>query len=244
MSPGDLASLLAAGVLASVYALNLGAGGSRFWERRQWISAAAGVSVAYVFVDILPELAAQNEALRHAAGELQFAEQRIYLLALVSFVVMYGIEHIVLTRREHSREADAREARDPIYWLHIGGYAAYSALIGYLLIERSERGEVALVIYALAMAIHFLVVNHALAEEHGELYRRHGHWVLAASILAGWVLGIVAPLSEIALARLFALLAGGVVIASLRSELPDDRRGRFWPFCAGAVLFSMLLLFA
>jgi hypothetical protein len=39
-------------------------------------------------------------------------------------------------------------------------------------------------------------------------------------------------------------LAGGVVITSLRAELPDERRGRFWPFCFAAVAFSALLMFA
>ena len=94
------------------------------------------------------------------------------------------------------------------------------------------------------MAVHFVVVNHSLSEEHGELYRRHGHWVLAASVLVGWGLGRIEPLSDTAFARLFALLAGGVVITSLRAELPDDRRGRFWPFCISAIGFSALLMFA
>jgi hypothetical protein len=232
-------------VLAGIYALGIGTRERGFWERRAWISAAAGVSVAYVFVDVLPELAAQNQSLREAiGGELQFAEQRIYVLALAAFVFMYGLEHMVLTRRESRSESIKRGERDPIYWLHVAGFAGYSALIGYLLVERAVRGEGALAIYVFAMAIHFLIVNHSLTEEHGELYRRHGRWLLAASVLAGWVLALTVPLSEIAFARLFAMLAGGVVITSLKSELPDDRHGRFWPFCTGALLFAVLLLLA
>jgi hypothetical protein len=245
----QLAPLLAALALSGAYALKAGAGEGGILQRisgdRRWISAAAGISVAYVFVDILPELAAQNEALRHAAGsELSFAEQRIYVLALISFVVMYGIDHIVLSRRTKRRETIARSEYDPAYWLHLGGFAAYSALIGYLLIERAERGPMALGVYSLAMAVHFLVVSHALSEEHGNLYRRNGHWVLAASVLAGWAIGVTFSLSETVFARLFALLAGGVVITSLRSELPDEREGRFWPFCLGSVAFAAVLLSA
>jgi hypothetical protein len=239
-----VATLPVALVLAGVYALALGAREGRVWRVRRWISAAAGVSVAYVFVDILPELAERNEAFQQASGSGLFAEQRIYVLALLSFVVMYGIEYIVLTRREERRAGAWPAERDPVYWLHILGFAAYSALIGYLLIERSESGHVALAIYAFAMTIHFLVVNHALAEEHGEVYRRQGHWLLAGSVLAGWVIGLVAPLSDVAFARLFAVLAGGVVITSLRSELPDTGRGRFWPFCLGAAGYAGLLLMA
>jgi hypothetical protein len=243
----QLGPLLAALALSCAYALRAGTGEGGILQRisgdRRWISAAAGISVAYVFVDILPELAAQNEALRHAAGgALTFAEQRIYVLALISFVVMYGIDHIVLSRRAKRRETVARREYDPAYWLHLGGFAAYSALIGYLLIERAERGPMALGMYSLAMAVHFVVVSHALSEEHGHLYRRNGHWVLATSVLAGWAIGVTVSLSETVFARLFALLAGGVVITSLRSELPDEREGRFWPFCLGSAAFASVLL--
>jgi hypothetical protein len=244
----SLGSLGVSAILALVYALgawlNESDAGKRVWTRRRWVSVAAGVSVAYVFVDVLPELAAQHETFRKAAGEgLLFAEQRIYVLALLSFVALYGLEHMVLASRERRREA-APEAADPGYWLHLGGFAAYSALIGYLLVERAGRGPLALAVYGLAMALHFLIVDHSLREEHGRVYDHGGHWVLAASVLAGWVAGATTPLSEVVFARLFAVLAGGVVITSLRAELPGEREGRFWPFCLGAAAYAVLLLFA
>ena len=238
--------LLPAVALAAVYALQAGAGKdgllARTLKHRRAISAAAGISVAYVFVDILPELSEKNQALRQAADESVFAEQRIYLLALISFVVMYGIDHIVLSRHDARRDRVERGERDPVYWLHLAGFAAYSALIGYLLFERVERGSVSLTVYTLAMAVHFVVVSHSLAEEHGALYRRRGHWLLAASVMAGWAIGGAVTFSEVTIARLFALLAGGVVLTSLRAELPDDRNGRFWPFCLGSAAFAGVLL--
>jgi len=239
-------SLVAAIALAAVYALRRRAGeGADLWESRGMLSAAAGVSVAYVFIDVLPELAEHNAVLGKAGGVGSFyAEQRIYVLVLVAFVVMYGLQHIVLASRGRRHESLAREERDAIYWLHLLGYVAYSALIGYLLVERAERGAASIVVYTLAMGIHFLIVNHALAEEHGAVYRRHGHLWLSAAVLAGWVVGSLLPIDEVTFARLFALLAGGVVITSLRSELPDDRRGRFWPFCTGALAFAVLLILA
>lgn len=245
-----VASFVAALLLALVYALCVGAGeagaAERLWSRRRWISAAAGVSVAYVFVDVLPELAEQNRAIVGAAeeGTLLFAEQRIYILALLSFVVLYGLDHMVLASREARRSVVESGRRDGAYWLHVLGFAAYSALIGYLLVERAEQGTAALAVYTAAMAIHFLIVNHSLAEGHGDAFRRGGHWLLAAGVMAGWLAGTLTPLSEATFARLFAVLAGGVVITSLRAELPDEREGRFWPFCLGAILFAMLLMVA
>src|SRR5262245_15335743 len=243
-------SLAAVLVLAAAYLAGGWLGASEasehFWARRRYISAAAGISVAYVFVDVLPELEAQRKIVVEAAEgqELLFAEQRIYLLALLSFVVMYGLQHMVLVNRDRRRETIASGDTDRFYWLQLGGYAAYSALIGYLLVDRADRGALALTAYTFAMAVHFLIVDHSLTEEHGRAYGSRGRRLLTASVLAGWLVAVLSPLSEAVVARLFALLAGGVVITSLRAELPDDRVGRFWPFCLGAVLFAIVLMLA
>jgi hypothetical protein len=243
-------SLAAALVFAGVYLaggfLESSAAVERFWTRNSYISAAAGISVAYIFIDVLPELEIQRQVLVRAAegAELLFAEQRIYLLALLSFVVFYGLEHMVLVTRGSRRTAVASGKADATYWIQLAGYAAYSALIGYLVVDRAERGALALGVYAFAMAVHFLIVDHALTEEHGRTYGPRGRGVLAASVLVGWSIGVASPLSEVLVARLFAVLAGGVVITSLRAELPDDREGRFWPFCLGATIFAVFLIFA
>lgn len=239
--------LVAAFVLAGAYIFgswfNRGEVAKEFWERRRWISAAAGISVAYVFVDVLPELGAQQRVFAEATGNsaLLIIEERMYALALLSFVLFYGLDHMVLANREKRRAAVSAGERDSVYVLHLAGFAAYSGLIGYLLVERVERGWLALAVYTFAMAVHFLIVGHSLVEEHGLQHRSSGAWVLALCVLAGCLAGLATHLSEMMFARLFAVLAGGVVITSLGHELPGDRRGRFLPFFLGAILFALVL---
>jgi hypothetical protein len=240
-------SLLAAFVLAGVFiAGNLShsaAATERFWTSRRYVSAAAGISVAYIFVDVLPELELQRRIVAGSAGgaDLLFTEKGLYLLALASFVVFYGLEHMVLVRRARA-SVNVTSTFDPTYITQLTGYIAYSTLIGYLLDERADRGTLPLVIYTFAMAVHFLVVDHALDDEHHDRYAPLGRWLLAASIVVGWFISTGMPLSELQVARLFAVLAGGVVITSLRAELPDDRNGRFWPFCLSALSFAGVLI--
>jgi hypothetical protein len=124
----------------------------------------------------------------------------------------------------------------------VGGFAVYSALIGYLLVERGASGRLALVLYSLAMGFHFLVVDHSLWHEHAAAYDRRGRWLLAASVLTGWLVGAAARVPEALLARAFAFVAGGVVITSATAELPGERQGRFAPFGLGAAVSAVLLL--
>jgi len=241
----DLKTLIVAFAFAAVYASpgRLFSVQSRF--PRRWLSIAAGVSVAYVFVDILPELEARRQVLvRALGGDLLFAEQRIYLAALAGFVFFYGLNQFLL-RAQASRTPDRVEgSADKIFWLQISGYALYSWVIGYLLLDRAANGGHSLGLYAIAMALHLTVVGNALAREHGPAYARVGWWILSGSMLLGWLASVTTELPEITIHRLFAFVAGGVVMTSMNEELPRERAGLFWWFTLGAVVYAALLVFA
>jgi hypothetical protein len=195
-----------------------------------------------VFVDVLPELSLRNEAVVRIVGKHPlFGEQRIYGLALFAFVLLYGLDHLVSTK--NCSPSPGVESRNRfVDWLQVAGFAVYSWMIGYLLLERADKGAVALVLYVVAMGLHFLIVDHSLQEKRGRSYRRFGRWILAASVPLGCVAGMLVPISEVAFARLFAFIAGGMVMTSAQAELPTDRNGRFWPFCAGSIIYAVLLL--
>jgi hypothetical protein len=93
-APGWLkpASLFAALVLAAVHIL--GPRALPFERRvpRRTLSVAAGVSLAYIFLDVLPGLAVRDRALVESAGPLRFIEQRIYVVALAGFVFLYSLD--------------------------------------------------------------------------------------------------------------------------------------------------------
>ena len=74
--------VLVSGLLAAgLGAVHLFAGRMRFLRaspRSRWLSAAGGVSVAYVFVHLLPDLAEEQETIRRAAGEsFSFIEHHV-----------------------------------------------------------------------------------------------------------------------------------------------------------------------
>jgi hypothetical protein len=214
--------------------------------RSRWLSAAGGVSVAYVFVHLLPDLAEEQEIIREATGEsLSFLEYHVYLVALVGLAAFYGLERSAKVSRGKERSAGREDSTGGgVFWLHTASFAVYNALIGYLLLHREDPGPGPLVLFAFAMGVHFAVNDYGLRHDHEGAYDRVGRWVLAAAVLAGWVVGLSFEVSEAALAVLFAFLAGGVIMNVLKEELPEERQSRFWAFALGAALYSVILLVA
>jgi hypothetical protein len=235
--------------ISGVFALSLAlvhlyCGRLRFLDtipRSRWLSMASGVSVAYVFVHLLPDLHLRQEAIAEI-GFLAFLKHHVYLIALFGLTVFYGLEQVV--RESNQRQAEAgKESSEPgVFWLHISSFSLYNGLIGYLLLHREEAGLQNLVLFSIAMALHFLVNDYGLRQDHKRAYHNRGRWVLAAAIIVGWAIGYGTEIPHSAIAVLFAFLAGGVILNVLKEELPEERQSCFWAFVTGAAVYSMLLL--
>lgn len=240
--------LFLSAILAVILALvHLFSGKLRFLDttpRSIWLSIGSGVSVAYVFVHILPDLSEAQETInRSLAGELAFLEHHVYLIALLGLAVFYGLERAAKISRQRNQKAGKGDVTEAgIFWLHITSFAAYNALIGYLLLHREQPGVQSLLFFFCAMALHFVVNDHGLRENHKHTYDKIGRWILAAAIICGWVIGSGTELPKAAIALLFAFLAGGVVLNVLKEELPQERQSRFWAFALGATIYAALLI--
>lgn len=212
--------------------------------RNRWLSAAGGISVAYVFVHIFPELAEIQEQIQGSASALSWLEHHAYLVSLIGLASLYGVEQAAKrSGRRHQR--DNRPDDTPplaLFWVHIGSFALYNALVGYLLVHREEPEPRGLLVYAVAMTVHFVVNDFGLQRHHRADYHARARWALAAAPVAGWLLGLSTTLSETATGALYGLLAGGVILNVLKEELPEERRSRFAPFALAAGAYAAILL--
>jgi hypothetical protein len=232
--------LSAISVLACTFILGRYVRGPFADAPRRVLSAAAGVSVAYVFIRALPEMSeAQDVFTRLTLNRgLPFPERRVYMAALLGFLLFYGLENMVSRSAARGREPGGLAA-GLTYKLQLGGFAAYCGLVGYLMVHQRSLPTL---LYLIAMTLHFLAVNHSFEREYGSTYDRGGRWILAAGVLVGGAAGILTSMSEELLATLLGFNSGGVVINSMVMELPTEKEGRFWAFCLGAVGYSLLLL--
>jgi zinc transporter ZupT len=240
-----IAPLLGAALVASMFFV--GGWASKLGHGRAYLSFAGGIAVTYVFLDLLPELATMHEVVLEHGGEhrLFHGEESVYGGALLGVVVFYALTYLIRAGRARGRGPGTVGAGgDATYWVHVLGYGVYGLIIGYLISERLEHGIVSLAVYSVAMAFHFFTVDHSLRHEHKAAYERTGRWLMAGLLMLGGVLGALGSVSELQVARAFAFIAGGIIITTLKEEVPEASEGRFWPFLFGVAVYSLLLLLA
>ena len=190
--------------------------------RRPWLSLAGGAAAAYVFVHVFPNLCDGQEAVRRAGWNVVFALNRhVFLVALFGLLVFYGLERAALYARG-GRSAPRAGSSTAIFRLHLASFGLYNFLIGYLLVNRETPGPVSLLTYFTAMALHMAGNDHGLRRHFTDDYHRLGRKVLAGAVLAGWAFGMAFHVHEALLAVLFAFLAGGVVMNTMKDEIPLD----------------------
>lgn len=213
---------------------------------RSWVlSAAGGVSVAYVFVHILPELQQhQNVIQDHTPQSLAFLEHHVYLVAMLGLMFFYVMERLVKASAESDSGSQRGEGTPGVgvFWFHMSIFFVYNVLIGYLLLQRTSHSFYSLLLFTIAMTLHFMVNDHSLRTAHKHRYDLAGRWFLTAGVLTGWLAGTVIQVEEAVVSIIFAFLAGGILFNVLKEELPKEQQSRVLPFVFGAIFYSVLLL--
>ncbi|MBT2686979.1 hypothetical protein J7I93_02155 [Bacillus sp. ISL-47] len=208
--------------------------------RSRLLSAASGISVAYVFVHVLPELKEHQESIEGTGSTeiFRYLDSHVYIFAMLGLCAFYGIEKAV----KHSRKGKEEQHTAGSFWLHMSTFFIYNMLIGYLLVHGEFANLKEWLIYFFALSVHFISNDHGLRQSHKKIYDRYGRWILTLSILIGWSIGVLTEVSEKVIAFLFATLAGGVILNVLKEELPDDRESNYGAFIAGVVGYTMILM--
>jgi len=205
--------------------------------KHRWQALSAGVAVAYVFVNIIPELEVHRPIIAGSAmGALLDAEKRVYLWALAGFVTFVGLSRLRYLTPSRALGASL------VYWAEMAGYSIYTLLLGYLLLHREDATLLSLELFVFAMGLHLFMLDNELAEQFEGGYEPRGRILLASFVLVGWVLGTADAFPDFLTSRLLAFVVGGVVITSANEELPVEEGGRFWWFVGGAAFYAMLLM--
>ena len=199
-------------------------------ERPTWLSAASGMAIAYVFVHLLPELAEEQtkwlDAREHR--ELWWLNSQVYLATLVGVILSLAVDRRAQRRRAHG------------YWFVLISFAIYNALLGGFALQL--KNVVEMFVALIAFGAHFLLNDHRLHTHYGKQYEVPGRWILAGSILFGWLFALVWRPPVVVTAAILGILSGGIVLNIIKEELPERDSNRFSLWVIGALGYAALLL--
>jgi hypothetical protein len=208
--------------------------------RGRWLSFGSGASVAYVFLHLLPEVTDHERALARATDDVELISDPVWLLALVGLVGFYGLEHH--THRSRARTEAGEGTETGTFAAGIALFGVFNATVGYLLVRSQASDARELVLFSAAVGVHLLVVDFALRDHHRADYHRVGRWLLAVALFTGGAVGYAWRMPDAALGGLLAFLCGGIILNTLKEELPRREQSHFGAFAGGAGLYTLFLL--
>jgi len=226
-------------VLSSILLLTGKFGFAEKIGSRRALSMAAGGSLAYIFIDLLPEVNAAATLFRNSRLT-SLPYEGVYgvnVAMLVGFLSFYALAEMTPVKNGQPITATMKA-----FWAHTIGYGTYIGVIGYLLVHSLAEVEESLFLYALSMSLHFMLVGFGLRDLHAAEYDRIGRYVLVAFCLGGWLTGVLFDLPKPLVVVLFGFVSGGVIAVTGIVELPKNSEGRFFPFIAGALGYALFLV--
>ncbi|WP_245592907.1 hypothetical protein [Carnobacterium funditum] len=212
--------------------------------RSKFLSFSAGVSVSYVFVDLLPKL---NEYQQIILRNLQNSvwrniENHIYIVALLGLVIFYSLERLVKVSKKNLYNKEIKETNLSVFWIHISAFTVYNTIIGYLLVKEQFENYFGILFYFLALSVHLVTNDWSLRRDHMKIYDQYGRYILTLAPVIGWIIGVTTEVNEFVLSVLQAFIAGGVVLNALKDELPEEQESSLSSFLSGVIGYTFLLL--
>jgi len=189
------------------------------WRKHPDLEEAfgAGLSVAYVFLHLIPALDAENDPL----GE------RVYFIALLGFSAFYGLEMYFHKRPKYR------------YHAYLVALFVYTGLQVFALGLHLPPTAALVAIFGITLAIDAINTDIDLCSEYGSRFLRGGRWILAAGVFAGYGLGLVRRPDEFVVDAVTAGLAGFMIFLVAKALLPISPKRQFWPFLLGLSSFAV-----
>jgi hypothetical protein len=178
----------------------------------------AGLSVAYVFLHLIPALDGENDPLG----------QRVYFIALLGFTLFYWLD-IHFIKHEKRR-----------YGTELAALFVYNFLMVFTLGLNLPSTPLLTAIFAFTLALDALDTDIDLCGRYGSRFVRHGRWVLIGGVLSGYGLGLVKRPEPLVVDAVTAALAGMMLFMVAKGLFPVSPKRRFPAFLGGMVLFAVL----
>ena len=195
-------------------------------DQQALASLGAGISLAYVFLHLIPQL----------TGPLQ---TNLLLVALLGITIPYTLNSVQAQRKNSDNLAGYGRL---INFAIINYVYAYS--MPSFLYSRPEEA----ILYVLAISGHVLMADRTMASEHPLIFRNRLRWIGSAALMTGSVHAAILerlighPINDISIIYASAFVTGGIIMTVFHEELPEPSASRSKWFILGLTVMTGLLL--
>jgi len=213
----------------------------RFMSEKSIVSFGSGLTVAYVFLHMLPELVEGNEAIGKVMNQIDgltpMTDLAIFIVALVGFNVYYGFELL-------ARKASKSKHSSPLgYRLHLAIYCMYNILITYTMPLRVQTGMAFAIVFTIAMGMHFFISDISLRRHFPDYFDVKGHYILLFSLFVGWLISAVTePVNVFYSSLLISFLSGSILFNVFKEEIPPENESSYGGFFVGSAIMAVVLI--
>jgi len=196
--------------------------------RYRIISFAAGVSIAYLFLDLLPKT---YEAATHL-------KQWVFAFLLIGFSIVHLSEKWMYQHHAGARLDTELNTVDSI------AFFVYNFVVGIALLEKMRENPLEGMLFLIPIALHAMLSMASMSNIH-----RSGREslavkiVLSCSTLYGVLFGIVVKIPRIVDNILISLVAGVLLYIIVREFIPEKEKGQPAFFVAGLAVYVVLAVF-
>lgn len=203
-------------------------------------SLAAGVSIAFVFGNMLPRLAQGGALLQHLNGNGQvpslLVESGLFFTALAGLLVIYSFQ---------VRGANGGSSPSPSYGFRITIFAFMSLMYGFSLPAFVLSGWDYAALLTVVMVAHTMARDRILAMDHPERYASKDRWIGLIAVVAGVITAMfLPPVNPLVLLLPLAFLSGSLLMTTFRSEMPSPTKVKLKWLLLSAATTTLILIAA
>lgn len=213
-------------ILAAVHFFNEKIQIHQDYVRIRVISFVAGISVTYVFLNLLPEV--------YKGFEL--VDRLIFISLLGGFTAAHLTEKYVY---QHSAPQTLRE---DLGGLHSLAFFLYHFFIGVILVDLSKSSSLDSVLFFLPVLFYSAVGLLSLEKIHPKIWERPAvKFILSLSTLAGVLFADAFLGIQPIFSLLFSFIVGVFLYVALIDFVPKETRGRPAYFALGVLIYTLIL---
>jgi len=197
-------------------------------NRYRVISFAAGISIAYLFLILLP----------HTYERAGYLKNFVFIFLLLGFVLFHLAEKLIY------KHADRKKLAKELKEVHSISFFFYHFMIGIVLYDIVLASPLEGILFFIPIGLHAALSTASLSQIHGDIRESIGIKILLSlSTILGMTFALIVPIPDILDNILVSMIAGLLLYIIVKEFLPEKDLGQPLFFLSGILLFTGFYIF-